>query len=227
MSSSVSGKFQDHYIVLGVDPAADPEAIQAAYTKLSKKYHPDNPETGDDKNFEAVKAAYEVLSDPALRLEFDKVKGVDRESHNPKFAGAVFFEGLKRAALLRSAILCILCDQRRTRLFNPTISLRHLETMLHTTKEELNFVMWYLKQRGYVTNDDKSNLEITVEGLDYLERDPPSAEAVLPLIKSDALAAAAQKPRADGTEALSVLQRALRRERPPQEVRAIAPRSKS
>ena len=188
MSSSASGKFQDYYIVLGLEPSADSDTIQAAYTQLARKYHPSNSETGDQKKFDDLNAAYEVLSDPALRLEFDKLKGVDRDSGNPVFAGAAFFEALKRGAALRAAILCLLCDRRRTKPTKPSLSLRHLETMLQITNDELSFVLWYLKQRGHVESDDKSNLQISAEGIDYLERNPPKPEAVLRLVKPEALA---------------------------------------
>ncbi|HLW75434.1 MAG TPA: DnaJ domain-containing protein [Bryobacteraceae bacterium] len=210
MSSSVSGKFQDYYIVLGVEPNADSDTIQAAYTQLARTYHPSNRETGDQKKFDDLNAAYEVLSDPALRIEFDKLKGVDRDSGNPVFAGAAFFEALKRGAALRATILCLLCDRRRIKPTSPSMSLRHLETMLRITNDELTFVMWYLKQRAYVVSDDKSNLQISVEGLDYLERNTPLPEVVLQLVKPEALAPNAIPPAA-ATQALN-LDRALRRE---------------
>ncbi len=215
MSSSVSGKFQDYYIVLGVDPNADSDTIQAAYTQLAKKYHPSNAETGDQKKFDDLNAAYETLSDPALRLEFDKIKGVDRDSGNPVFSGVAFFEALKRGATLRAAILCILGDRRRMKPTKPSMSLRHLESMLHITNDELTFVMWYMKQRGYVESDDKSNLQLSADGIDYLERNPPAPEAILQLVKPEALAAGAitipAAPPSTAAQALN-LDRALRRE---------------
>ncbi len=61
--------------------------------------------------------------------------------------------------------------------------------MLETTTEGLNFALWYLKQRNLASSDDKSNLLITVEGMDYLESNPPTPEAVMPLLKPNALAA--------------------------------------
>lgn len=61
--------------------------------------------------------------------------------------------------------------------------MRHIENILETTEEELTFVMWYLKQRGLVVNDDKSNMQITVEGMDFLESHQPSPELVMPFIK--------------------------------------------
>jgi hypothetical protein len=219
MSSSVSGKFQDHYILLGIEPNADSETIQAAYTKLAQKYHPNNPDTGDDEKFEALNLAYEVLSDPILRAGFDKIKGVDHESGNPKFTGVGFFHALQQGTLLRSAVLCILYDRRRIKSFKPSLSMRHLENMLHVTTDELNFTLWYLKQRGFVANDDKSSMEITVEGMDYLERNQPPADGVMAFVKTDALVDAQPapervviaEPKAEQS-VLSVLNRALQRE---------------
>src|SRR5579872_5011897 len=136
MSSSSPGKFQDHYIVLGVDPKADSETIQAAYTKLVQKYHPNNAETGDASRFECLNQAYEVLADPALRIEFDKLKGIDHSSGDPKFTGLDFFQALEHASNLRAAILCVLYDRRRLNSFKPTLSMRHLEGMFQVTAEE-------------------------------------------------------------------------------------------
>jgi curved DNA-binding protein CbpA len=215
MSSSVSGTFQDYYIVLGIEPRSDSETIQAAYSKLAQKYHPNNGETGDERKFDQVNAAYEILSDPALRLEFDKLKGIDQDAGNPTFSGAEFFEALKRSGVLRSTVLCLLCDRRRLKSTKPTMSPREVETMLFTTNEELIFVVWYLKQRGLAISDDKSNLQISAEGMDYLEKHPPSAEAVLQMVRPEALAshaAAAQKPALSAVQALNQLDRSLRRE---------------
>jgi hypothetical protein len=222
MSGSVSGKFQDHYALLGVDSRADSETIQAAYSKFAEKYHPSNRDTGDETKFEALNLAFEVLSDPTLRAGFDKLKGVDHESNKPQFTGVGFFHALEQGALLRSTVLCVLYDRRRIKPTRPSLSMRHLENMLQVTTEELNFALWYLKQRGLVINDDKSSLEITVDGMDYLERNHPSAEAVIPLIKPDALANAQlekplvpEKPRVDeikiGAPVLSALNRARQR----------------
>jgi hypothetical protein len=62
--------------------------------------------------------------------------------------------------------------------------MRRIENILETTAEGLNFALWYLKQRNLVTSDDKSNLLITVEGMDYLETNPPTPQTVMPLIRA-------------------------------------------
>jgi curved DNA-binding protein CbpA len=187
MSAPVAGKFQDHYQVLEIDPRADNEAIQEAYTKLAQKYHSSNLETGDPEKFEAINLAYEVLCDPVLRREFDKLKGYGEEGNTPKFTGLDFFESLGRESGLRSAMLCVLYDRRRNKPFTPSLSMRHLEAILAATEEELNFVLWYLKKRGFVSSDDKSSLQITVDGIDFLETNRPSAEVVMRFIKPTAL----------------------------------------
>ena len=69
--------------------------------------------------------------------------------------------------------------------------MRHVENIVAATLEEMTLVLWYLKERHWVISDDKSSLQITVEGMDYLESNPPSAELVMPLIKASGLAAPA------------------------------------
>lgn len=65
---------RDHYAVLGVAPDADEDAIEAAYRRLSRRYHPDlNP--GDARAraaFERIKLAYRVLTDEQERRRYDR-----------------------------------------------------------------------------------------------------------------------------------------------------------
>jgi curved DNA-binding protein CbpA len=236
MSSGAAGKFQDHYVLLGVETNSDSDTIQAAYSKLAQKFHPNTPETGDKTKFDAVNQAYEVLSDPGLRASFDKVKGVDHESGNPKFTGPEFFDALEDSASLRFSILCILYDRRRIKSFKPSLSLRHLEGMLQVSQDDLNFALWYIKQRGFAVNDDKSSMAITVEGMDYIEKNRPSPEAVMRFIKPDALvnptaAVKIQRPPEPAPMAeiksaepvLNALNRALQRHNQPEEAMQRVP----
>jgi curved DNA-binding protein CbpA len=191
MSSASAGKFQDHYALLSIETNADTETIQAAYSKLAQKFHPSNDATGDKVKFDAVNLAFEVLSDPGLRASFDKVKGVDHEAGNPKFTGSGFFTALAQGSAMRAAVLCILYDRRRIKPFKPGLSMRHLEGMMISSGDELSFAVWYLKQRSLIISDDKSNMEITVEGMDYLEKSQPEPAALIPFIKEDAFVNAA------------------------------------
>jgi hypothetical protein len=183
MSAPLAGKFQDHYVVLEIEPKSNLDTIHQAYGKLVEKYHPRNAQTGDQTRFDAINLAYEVLCDPMLRREFDKLKGFGEEKTDPKFSGLEFFAALGHETALRATMLCVLYDRRRLKPFTPGLSMRNVENMLESTAEGLNFALWYLKQRNLVASDDKSNLQITVEGMDYLETNPPTPEMVMPLIK--------------------------------------------
>ncbi len=194
MSAPLAGKFTDHYEVLGVDPKADMETIQSAYARLAQEFHPNNLKTGNKAKFDAVAESYEVLCDPMLRKEFDKIKGIGEEQGSPKFTGLPFFEALGRETALRTAMLCVLYDRRRTKPFTPSLSMRNLENTLSASQEELNFALWYLKQRALVSSDDKSSLQITADGMDFLEENRPDVNAVMPLIKPTALADAPKSP---------------------------------
>lgn len=216
MSSTPAGKFQDHYAVLGIDPKADLASIKTAHHNLTLRYDP----TTDAEKYEAVSIAFEVLSDPALRKSFDKLKGVNQNEGSPRFSGPGFFDGLRRDAALRVAVLCILQDRRRSRPSMPSMSMRQLEEMLEATNDELIVALWYLKHRCYVISDDKSSLQVTADGLDYLESKQPSPELVMPLIKapvqqqkpsSSVPPASPRAPSGEPESVLSVLNRALAR----------------
>ncbi len=217
MSAPLAGKFQDHYAVLGVDPKADSETIQQAYSKLAQKYYPNNSATANAEMFEAVNMAYETLSDPELRGVFDKLKGVGQDQGPPKFSGMEFFDALGRGVAMRNVILCVLYDRRRTKPSTPSLSMRHLELIIDASTDELGSALWYLKQRGLAQSDDKSSLQITVDGMDFLESRTPSPEDVMLLIKPAAIAVSqtrpsAQPPAKSETESvLSTLNRALAR----------------
>jgi curved DNA-binding protein CbpA len=184
VSAPLAGKFQDHYQVLGIGPSSDSDAIRDAYTKLSAKYNLGNPATADREKFEAVALAYEVLSDPTARRVFDEVRSGPAKEPESQFAADEFFRMLEVETMRRKAILCLLYDRRRQNPIRPALSLRQVESLIASTSDEIQFSMWYLKQKGYAASDDKSNTQITVPGIDFLDQNPPSREEVMRLLKA-------------------------------------------
>ncbi len=63
----------DLYKVLGVSKGASDEEIKKAHRKLVRKYHPDrNPDdAAAEEKFKQVQGAYDTLSDPETRKQYD------------------------------------------------------------------------------------------------------------------------------------------------------------
>src|SRR3982751_143490 len=70
----MAGFTRDFYEVLGVGRDANDDELKRAYRKMALKYHPDrNP--GDkeaEERFKECSAAYQVLSDPERRAQYDR-----------------------------------------------------------------------------------------------------------------------------------------------------------
>lgn len=68
------GTHKDYYEVLEVPREAGAEDIKKAYRKLVRKYHPDtNPGNREaETRFKEIGEAYEILSDPQKRAQYDQ-----------------------------------------------------------------------------------------------------------------------------------------------------------
>ena len=69
---------KDYYAALGVAKDADQASIKRAYRKLARDLHPDkNPGNAEaESRFKEVSEAYDVLSDPAKRKEYDEARSL-------------------------------------------------------------------------------------------------------------------------------------------------------
>ena len=63
---------RDYYLVLGVSKEESPAAIRKAFRQLVKRYHPDLVGPQWLSRFKDVVEAYEVLSDPVLRDDYNR-----------------------------------------------------------------------------------------------------------------------------------------------------------
>ena len=65
---------KDYYEVLGVTRDASPDDIKRAYRSLARRHHPDvsHDKAGAEHLFKEINEAYEVLSDPQKRAQYDR-----------------------------------------------------------------------------------------------------------------------------------------------------------
>lgn len=75
MTSPSADEAFDHYEVLGVEPTATADEIEAAWKHQMKEHHPDRG--GDHRLAQAINRAHDVLSDPEQRERYDALRAGD------------------------------------------------------------------------------------------------------------------------------------------------------
>lgn len=63
---------KDYYDILGVSKSASADELKKAYRKLAHTYHPDKGDGGDEKKFKEINEAYQTLSNPQKRQQYDQ-----------------------------------------------------------------------------------------------------------------------------------------------------------
>ena len=86
---------KDYYELLNVKKNAGADEIKKSYRALAKKYHPDkNPDDkASEERFKEIQEAYDVLSDPQKRSEYDQIKEAEKRGFNVGGMGADGFRG--------------------------------------------------------------------------------------------------------------------------------------
>lgn len=160
--------FVDHYEALQLSQNANVETVERVYRLLAKRYHPDNQDTGDAEKFAAVQSAYEVLSSPERRAQYDVTYDQHRSLQWKIFDQSSATEGREGDQRLFHAILSLLYVARRRDVVQGGLGIVSLERMLGVPTQHLEFPVWYLKQRGWIEKLDNGQLAITVDGVDKL-----------------------------------------------------------
>lgn len=164
--------FIDHYEVLEVSQTASFETIERVFRYMAKRFHPDVAENGDITRFSAIVEAYETLSNPANRanfdLEYDKQKTAKVEI--VEGTGSVGDDTADRHKLLK-----LFYAQRRRSMKTPGMGITTVESMMGIPQEVLEFHLWYFRERGWIQREEGGAISITADGVDKLES---SAEVI-------------------------------------------------
>jgi curved DNA-binding protein CbpA len=159
----------DYYEFLQISPKAEPDTIHRVYRFLAGRFHPDNPETGDAEQFFLLKQAYDVLSSPERRAEYDATRKTEGPAPIPLSTTIDFLDNMEGELNRRLAVLALLYIQRRTNPYAPEVSLLEVERRMGFPRDYLEFTSWYLRNKGYITRADNSDFTLTAEGVDFVE----------------------------------------------------------
>lgn len=160
------------------------ETIHRVYRLFAARYHPDNRQTGDAERFRIIREAYDVLSVPESRADYDQQLAENQPAALPIFQSREFTDGIGAEAKIRVGVLCLLYAKRRANPDLAALSLLDLESLMSFPREHLQFAIWYLKGHRYVSQDDRSSFVITTEGVDFLESQLPTNEILYKIFRA-------------------------------------------
>jgi curved DNA-binding protein len=159
----------DYYEFLQISPNADYDTIHRVYRFLAARFHPDNPTSGDPEKFFMLKSAYDVLSNPDTRNEYDVTRQRQAADKTPLSSTVDFLDQFEGELNRRLAVLAVLYYRRRNNPNEPSVSLMEIETQMGFPRDYLDFTTWYLTKKGYITRADNSDFTLTAEGVDFVE----------------------------------------------------------
>lgn len=164
-----SSEVEDYYELLQVSDAAEPETINRVYRMLAQRFHPDNLESGNEARFRSITEAYQVLSNPEKRAQYDATNQKRRKERWRLVSAGVESENdFEMEQVVRLTVLEALYTKRRVDPQNPGIFLVELERLIGRPREHLEFTIWFLNQKRLISTDD-ARMYLTADGAEYLE----------------------------------------------------------
>jgi curved DNA-binding protein CbpA len=158
--------FTDYYEILEISPNANSETIERIFRYLALRYHPDNQSTGDLARFSELVEAHNTLKDPVKRAQYD-LQHKDHLGVRWKLAEeASDTKGIERDVVIQDKLLSMLYVKRRQNINDPGIGEFELERLSGCPREHLEFHLWYLKAKGWISKLENGTVAITVEGVD-------------------------------------------------------------
>jgi curved DNA-binding protein CbpA len=183
----------DYYEFLQISRNAEDETIHRVYRFLATRLHPDNPETGDVEKFLLLKQAYEVLSNPTFRAEYDATRQKEASQEVPLSTTIDFMDNMEGELNRRLAVLAVLYIHRRTSPYSPEVSLLEVEKRLGFPRDYLEFASWYLRNKGFIIRADNSDFTLTVAGVDFVESQRVNISILNKLLTGGAVPSAADR----------------------------------
>jgi curved DNA-binding protein CbpA len=175
-----ASSFVDYYKILGVRPDVPLDEIGRKFHRLAKRYHPDNPQTGNRERFDLLIEAHNMLKDVGKRSQYDilykQVVGSlpDYQSDSSRGSGSGSSSGstggdtVGQDVDIQSRLLAVFYNRRRHNIREPGVPEYELERIFGCKIENLEFHLWYLKAKRWIERMENGMFSITVEGIDHV-----------------------------------------------------------
>ncbi|MFN4142914.1 J domain-containing protein [Aestuariivirga sp.] len=163
-----NGHVINYYEMLGLKPGASSEDIAQQFYKLAKRYHPDNPLTGDRDRFGIIAEAHDILRDPEKRSQYDMRHGHLHGSYHCNPGQATAVGSVEKDIEVQDRLLHVFYAKRRHSVKSPGVPDFELERIFGCPLDQLDFHLWYLKAKRWIERLEDGMLAITVEGIDHV-----------------------------------------------------------
>ena len=135
--------------------------VHQIYRSLSFRYHPDNRDTGDAEIFLCVGEIYRIVSGPR--------ESGHAEERAPARGFRNSFQTPNGEKGRRLNVLGLLYQRRMSDCRDAALSTHETREITGMTASELEFTLWYLREKGLVTANDSAAYSITAQGVDMFE----------------------------------------------------------
>jgi len=163
-----ANSFVDYYKIMGVRPDVNPDDLNRRFHRLAKRYHPDNPQTGNRDRFDLLVEAHNLLKDTGKRSQYDvlynQVVG-PQQSFQTNGSGP---DTVGQDVDIQDKLLSVFYSKRRHNIRDPGVPEMELERIFGCKIEALEFHLWYLKAKRWVERLENGMLSVTVEGIDHI-----------------------------------------------------------
>ncbi len=163
----MSNKLVDFYEVLELSPNASPQTLERVFRFLAKQFHPDVAADGNAQRFTQIVEAYEALRDPPRRAAYDQ------ELIEQKRQAEELVRESKKAesdTTFRIRLLTMFYAKRKRDMRNPGLGIATLEQAFQIPLDELEFHLWYFREKGWIDREESGLLSITADGVDRIEQ---------------------------------------------------------
>ena len=162
-------KFIDYYDLLEISSTENAEAVEAAVRAQLRRYSPQNKTTADAEKFELVKKAYLALSNPKSRSSYDAEHKRRNGGVEPAEQQSLITDAMRAEVSKRHVILTVLYERMLKKPQDGALTGMEISSGVGMDFESLEFPIWFLREKGYISRTDVGDLRITAKGVEWLE----------------------------------------------------------